>query len=328
MCVCVGGGVFNSLVYNFPQDDHVLRLPLTLNWRRGTDMPSNMGTTVQAVVLGDNVYVGGGGTDNDCDSCTVMKLNLQQNRWTKLPQYSTKYFAMTSHTNQLVLVGGRDPVTQKQSNLTAVFESGKWTHPYPPMNVARHSSTAVCFNNYIIVAGGRDNLGCTSSVEVLDAASKRWYTAESLPNPRSHMKSTLIRNTLYIMGGIDQTQSSTKVVHIAELNELIAKAVSKQVSPILWQVIEDTPLRYSAPLSIGGSLLAIGGRDDRSNPSSSIYLYQPDTRRWVRVGNLPTARILCVCSVLSSGEVIVAGGQTGGYGQWTSTIDFLSIFEA
>ena len=32
-----------------------------------------------------------------------------------------------------------------------------WTQPYPPMKIARHSSTAVSFNNHIIVAGGRDD---------------------------------------------------------------------------------------------------------------------------------------------------------------------------
>ena len=86
------------------------------------------------------------------------------------------------------------------------------------MNTARHSSTAVCFNTYIIVAGGRDDQGRTSSVEVLDLTARIWYIAESLPNPRYELKSTLIGNTLYLMGGCDHTGSSTKVVHEANLN--------------------------------------------------------------------------------------------------------------
>ncbi len=72
------------------------------------------------------------------------------------------------------------------------LSQGKWTHPYPQMKIARSSSTAVSFNNHIIVAGGVDNEGPTSSVEVLDVASRRWYIAQSLPNPRSGLKSTLI----------------------------------------------------------------------------------------------------------------------------------------
>ncbi len=150
-------------------------------------MPIKMGTSVQSVVIGNTVYVGGGHAGKDR---TVMK--LEQDQWTKLPEYTSKYFAMTSLANRLVLVGGRDPRNNKRINQLAVFESGEWTNPYPPMNISRSSSIAVSFNNHIIVAGGYDDEVRISSVEVLDVASKKWYIAQSLPNPRTEMKSTLI----------------------------------------------------------------------------------------------------------------------------------------
>ncbi|XP_064407586.1 kelch-like protein 24 [Halichondria panicea] len=286
-------------------------------------MPIKMGISVQSVVIGDTVYVGGGFADNNRDRCTVMK--LEQDQWTKLPKYTARWFAMTSLANRLVLVGGIDPSNNKPTNQLAVFESGEWTHPYPPMNIARHSSTAVSFNNYIIVAGGRDDKVRISSVEVLDVASRRWYIAQSLPNPQSELKSTLIGNTLYLMGGWDHTRGAIKTVHHVDLNELIAKALSNLDTPTLWQILQEVPLKFSAPLSIGRSLLAVGGRDDRDNSSSSIHLYQPDTRRWVKVGDLPTARDCCTCSVLPSGEVIVAGGQTKLFGNYLQTVDIFCI---
>ena len=126
------------------------------------------------------------------------------------------------------------------------------------------------------------------------------------------------------MGGLDHI-GPTKTVHHLDLNELIAKALSNQDTPtLLWQSLQEVPLEYSAPLSsIGRSLIAVGGRDDRLITSSLIHLYQPDTRRWVKVGNLPTARSHCTCSVLPSGEVIVAGGLGGR--RYVNTVDFLSI---
>ena len=287
-------------------------------------MPIKMGTTVQSVVIGDTVYVGGGDAVNGRGACTVMK--LEQDQWTKLPEYTAKCFAMTSLANRLVLVGGRDPRNNKPTNHLAVFESGEWTHPYPPMNIARDSSTAVSFNNHIIVADGCDDKGRISSVEVLDVASRRWYIAQSLPNLRSELKSTLIGNTLYLMGGYDHTLSATKTVYHVDLTELVAKAHSNLDTPTLWQTLQEVPLVRSAPLSIGRSLLAVGGRDDRYISSSSIHLYQPDTRRWVKVGDLPTARSCCTCSVLPSGEVIVAGGQTSSFIIRRLTIvDFFTI---
>ena len=284
-------------------------------------MPINMSYSVQSVVIGDTVYVGGGYSRNrarnrTCDMCTVMK--LEQDQWTKLPEYTAKYFAMTSLKNRLVLVGGDDLKNNKQTNQLAVFESGEWTHPYPPMNIARSSSTAVSFNNHIIVVGGVDDEGPTSSVEVLDVASRRWYIAQSLPNPRSRLKSTLIGNTLYLMGELDFT-----VFHI-NLNEFIVNARSNMNIPTLWQMIEEAPLQVSAPLSIGRSLLAVGGADNRVKPSLLIHLYQPHTREWVKVGNLPTARYFFTCSVLPSGEIIVAGGDDGQF-NCLNTVEFLSI---
>ncbi len=139
-------------------------------------------------------------------------------------------------------------------------------------------------------------------------ASRRWYTAQSLPNPRSGLGSTLIGNTLYLMGGWDHIKA-TQTVHHINLTELIAKAGSNLDTPTLWQTIQDTPFWFSAPLCLGRSLLAVGGRDDNFYPSSSIHLYKPDTSGWVKVGDLPTPRYHCTCSVLSSGEVIVAGGD-------------------
>ena len=286
-------------------------------------MPIKMGTTVQSVVIGDTVYVGGGRADNGRDRCTVMK--LEQDQWTKLPEYTAKSFAMTSLANRLVLVGGYDPRNKKRTNQLAVFESGEWTHPYPLMNIARTSSTAVSFNNHIIVAGGEDDKGhSSSSVEVLDLASRRWYFAQSLPNPRSSLKSTLTGNTLYLMGGFEHTWLTKTVYHV-DLNELIAKALSNLDTPTLWQRLKEVPLMLSAPLSIGRSLLAVGGADDRFNPSSPIHLYQPDTRRWVKVGDLPTARFNCTCSVLPSRDIIVAGGETKLFSTYIQTVDFFSI---
>ncbi len=280
-------------------------------------------TTIESVVIGDTVYVGGGlVADNPRGRCTVMK--LEQDQWTKLPEYTARYFAMTSLANRLVLVGGFDSRNNKRTNQLVVFESGEWTHPYPPMNIARFSSTAVSFNNHIIVAGGCDDKGSTSCVEVLDVASRRWYIAQSLPNPRSGLKSTLIGNTLYLMGGMDHTGRPTKTVHHVDLNKLIAKTLSNLDTPPHWQTLQEVPLVYSAPLSIGRSLLAVSGWDGKLNSSSSIHLYQPDHRRWVKVGDLPTARYNCTCSVLPSGEVIVAGGKTDLF-KCIQTVDFFSI---
>ena len=302
-------------------------------------MPCKMGTTIQCAIIKNTAYLGGGYAGNDCDCCTVMKLDLQRNKWTKLKPHNTKYFAMTSLSDRLFLIGGLSCSADtedllKPTNWVTVLNhtSGKMSD-YSPMNIARHSSTAVGFESHIIVVGGSDHQGHTHTVEVFDWRLWKWYLIadrESLPCPLSEAKSALIGTNLYVMGGRVYQGHFTSTVHKIDVNKLIetAKTQSKCTS---WQTIQDTPLKCSSPLvTPTGALLAVGGYNDTKQPSSSIYLYQPDTRRWVKVEDLPTARYNCTCSVLPSGEVVVAGGQTGtGSGQFSvsylSTVDFLSI---
>ena len=297
-------------------------------------MPFGMGGTVQSVVLGNKVYIGGGDARTDRGACKVMVYDIQRNKYSTLPQYNAYRFAMTAFNNQLVLAGGWDLASRKPTNQIAVFQSDKWNCPYPPMTIARSSSTAVSFNNHIIVAGGRDDQGRRiSSVEVLDVTSNRWCIADPLPVVRSSMKSVVVGDMCYIMGGLDHTDSYTNVVHRVNLRGLTEKAVSMATSPAtprpvsLWQTEEDTPLIQSAPLVLKQSLLAVGGIDYRSDASTSIHLYQSGTRRWVKVGDLPTARYVCTCSVLPNGQVLIAGGQVRPL-YYLSRVDLLTVTES
>ena len=312
-----------------------LKPPLTLIWRRGKDMPFRMGDAVQSVVLGNKVYIGGGGAGSDRNDCTVMVYDIMRDQCSTLPQYNAKYFAMTSLDNLLVVAGGVDRATRKTTNQIAVFESMKWTCPYPPMNIARSSSTAVSFNNHIVVAGGYVQGWNISSVEVLDITSNWWSTADPLPGARSMMKSAMVGDMWYLMGGWDHTGNCTKVVHRVNIRELSGKAISMatcQATPnplSLWQTIPDTPHFFSSPLVINRALLAVGGRDDRFTAATSIRLYQPGSWRWVKVGDLPTARYYCTSSVLPNGEVLVAGGNDESmFVPYLNRVDLLTVIES
>ena len=297
-------------------------------------MPFGLRGDVQSVVLGNKVYIGGGDALDERDACTVMVYDIQRDTYSTLLPYNAGYFAMTALNNQLVLAGGMDLASREPTNQIAVLQSDKWARPYPPMTIARHSSTAVSFNNHVIVAGGRDDQGRPiSSVEVLDVTSNRWCIADPLPVGRSVMKSVVVGDMCYIMGGVDHTGKGTKVVHRVNLRELTEKAVSMatdQVTPkpiSLWQTEEDTPLFQSAPLVLKQSLLAVGGLDDMFDVSTSIHLYQSGTRRWVKVGDLPTARSHCTCSELPNGQALIAGGFYRSSSQM-SRVDLLTVTES
>ncbi len=61
-------------------------------------MPVAMSGYIQSVEINDTVYVGGG------DDYIVMAYHKQSWQWHTLPPFSTKWFAMTTINNKLVVV--------------------------------------------------------------------------------------------------------------------------------------------------------------------------------------------------------------------------------
>ena len=287
---------------------------------------------LQSVVAQGRVYVGGGGADKDEDKCTVMMYE-QGAGWRTLPRYQYCRFAMAVLQDQLTLVGGQDP-SEKVTNQIAVWDSRQWTDPYPPMPTPRRSPAVVTYTKWLVVAGGSGGgSSYLSTVEVMDTTNKQWFTATLLPVGCSSITSAIVGEECYFMGGITHHvqsmsgQPNKQVFHVS-ISAITPQAPSQSaITPVQWHTLPDTPLECSTALALHGSLLAVGGRNCLGNPSSAIHLYQPGSRQWVKVGDLPTARLFCSCTLLPSGEIFVAGGLTrqGGYMSYITQVDVVSV---
>ena len=269
-------------------------------------MPLHMTDHIQAVVIGGNVYVGGGyasfGRGN-----TVMVYSLQTGSWRTLLPYETDDYGMAAVNNQLVLVSA------SHSNV-GVWDEGTqtWTHPCLKMPTSRKLTSVISYHKWLIVTGGCYNNYYSDKVELLDTLSGQWYEGPPLPNRFSEMSSAINGNMWYLSRGFIRVSipQANKHVFSVCLDELISQAVSQRAgdatsrsTPSPWQTLTDTPLPHSTVLVVNRALLAVGGSD-----SSAIHHYQPSSKRWVKVGALPTKRWMCACTVLPSGEIFVAGG--------------------
>ena len=229
--------------------------------------------------------------------------------WRTLPRYRYKYFAMAVLQDQLTLVGGREVFNTRVTNQISVWDSQQWTQPYPHMPTPRHSTAAATFINWLVVAGGVDVSSYLSAVEIMDTTNKQWFTAMPLPTKCFDMTLAVVGDECYFMGGSTGSLSGTKQVLHGSLPAITSRAVSQStITPAQWDTLPDMPLYYSAVLALHGSLLAVGGHNDRQHCSTAIHLYQPGNRQWLKVGDLPTARSHCSCTLLPSGEILVAGG--------------------
>ena len=124
------------------------------------------------------------------------------------------------------------------------------------------------------------------------------------------MKTAIVGDLWYLMGGCDVNGRATDKVYSVSLPALISQVNSTQRDPQIWKCISGLGLYYSTPLSISGSLLAVGEKImDKRELVTTIHHYQPETGEWVKVGDLPSPRSRCTCTVMNNGEVLVAGGR-------------------
>ena len=291
-----------------------LKFPFQLNWRCGPDMPFGVGDYLRSVVVEGTVYVGGGGRHSASDNdYIVMTYDISRGEWATLPPYRTRGFAMTSINNQLVLVGGEEH-GGGSSKVLGVWDaySKQWTHPYPEMHTACGLCSAVVRNEWLVVAGGRsasgDQLSSLSSVEVMNTHSKQWYAGPPTPKPWAAMKTATVGDECYFMGGYNATWSSTNTVYSVSLSALTTGLNSSTNKGQIWKEISGLQTTRSTPLSIRGSLLAVGGRDKGRGSVTAIHLYQPDTGAWKKVGDLPTRASDCTCAMIADRVMLVAGG--------------------
>ena len=271
-----------------------------------------------AVVMKGDVYFEGGVALSVKDEQTVYVYSPRSDFWSQLPPYKYRYFRLTViNENNLVAVGGQDVRTLKVTNKLAVWDDKQhhWVFSLPVMNTACHSPAVTTYNQWLLVAGGYGEQGRLSRVEVMNVSSKQWYQVASLPVAGSYMSSTMIGNMWYLMSGFTNNGSGKSVMSVC-VEHFISEAISQPAganSSTLsrWNSLPNTPSETSTALAFQGALLAVGGRDDLT-PSSTIYLYQPSTSKWIKAGDMPTERSIFACTVLPNGDIMIAGGTWGG----------------
>ena len=289
-----------------------LSLPLQLAWEHGLDLPFAMGDYLQSVVIEGKVFVGGGygGYGNDSEYI-VMEYDGQSGEWAKLPRYRACNSALVAIENHLVLVSGYERSFRIKA--LGVWDSSakQWVHPYPEMKVGRSSPSAVVYSDWLVVSGGRgDTEGRLSSVEALNIPLKQWHIASPMPVVWARMKSAVVGNTSYFMGGGIGGASHTQDVYSVYLPALIMQLNSKcKTDGDIWKKESTLTTTLSSPLSMHGCLFAFGGWDKDRMPSTSVLLYRADSREWVKAGDMPRPRYNFTCAVIKEGEILVAGGD-------------------
>ena len=268
-----------------------------------------------AVSHGNVVYF------NSYNSTAVYCYESQRQLWRQLPDCPSENSALVMADNKLTTIGGIDQhgrPTNSLASLTGEGKDSKWVELFPRMPTARYGLAAVCRGRNVIAAGGKSDGGrsysyrIVTTVEILDTQLRQWSSAASLPHPMHWASITVCEDLLYLLGGLDQNSDRALSVLTSSITDLLHQQQETANQLRVWRQAADTPYYYSTAVSVGGQLLAIGGRDEHSKNTSAVAAYDPTSDSWQDMGHMATPRWHSLVAVLPSNQLIVAGGW-GGY---------------
>ena len=257
--------------------------------------------------------------DNN-DEYIVYCYDPSQDKWTTLPPLPVEWFGLGQVNGKLVAVGGEERNSQTSSEVYTYDEkSRKWKQIIPRMPTARWSLGVLSLQAALVVAGGVSE----ATVEIFKPDTSQWYNTDPLPTACCHISLVAIGNTCYALGGFTSPSYLNQALY-ASVDDLLCKAVpanqtthsGSSDTQSAWKTLPSTPTYGPAAAVLDGNLLAIGGtktHKEKSAPKKEVYMYSPSTNSWIYISDLPAPQLRAAVAVLSSTEILVIGGEDGGY---------------
>ena len=275
------------------------------------------------MVRGAAVAHGSVGYFSSWGSYDVLAYDSEKDDWSKLPECPQKDFGLAVINNLLTAVGG---YFSSFTNRLVSFNGSEWVTIFPPMPTKRHSLVIVSAQNYVTAAGGV-GVGVTvlSTVEVMNVATREWYTAASLSEPIYVTSATVCGERLYLLGGLDKNVNSTRVVFTCSLDSLLHSCHPPSQTPphtneaVVWQCFTDVPMLDSTCTTLNGRVLAVGGSDSHYIDTADVRIYDTDSDSWPLVGHMSTARSRCL--VVGLRDCIIAVGGFISSSSKTSSVE-------
>ena len=145
-----------------------------------------------------------------------------------------------------------------------------------------------------------------------------------MPCPLSGASAAVLGDQLYIAGDRDESKS----VLTCSLSDLLPPqspdtrlhTPSSANKTGVWRRARDLPVTDSTLVTLGGHLLAVGGKDDSKKSTFNVYRYDSSTDLWMITSHMTTKRYACLAAALTGDQCLIVGGYTSGTTQ-TDTVE-------
>jgi Galactose oxidase, central domain/Kelch motif len=220
-----------------------------------------------------------------------------------------------------VLIAGGNNVGTTCLNSAAIFNSstGKFTATgsMTDAHCFAHTTT-VLQNGYVLITGGEDQTGnIVNTADMYNPATGKFdcsglggvdpttgYCLSTLTDGRFHDTATLLQNgSVLIAGGYDGSIVNTAEIYVWPTGFSATGNMT------------DSRENHTATLittgANAGDVLIAGGLDAAGVVQQSAELFNPATGSFATTGSMTHARYLHTATQLSSGKILIAGGEDG-----------------
>jgi glucose/arabinose dehydrogenase len=269
-------------------------------WKRLSDMPE-VRSEMEAVAIGDKIYVAGGLNNSREGTNTVFIYNIKEDNWelgTSM-QLSLHHAGATSFNEKLYVVGGYLDSWKPSSSLL-IYDSklDTWTVG-PDMPTARGALTAQFLGGKLYAVGGFS--GTTLSVnEVFDPKTNNWETKSKMPTNREHLTSAVLDDQLYVIGGRERA-----------LNLNLTERYESQTDS--WETLEPLPTARSGLTAsvLSGAIFVFGGESTLKTFDEN-EAYVPE-EGWFSQQPMPISRHGLASTTVGSNIYVIGGGAVSGF---------------
>ena len=234
-------------------------------------------------------------------SKSVYKYEWSTEKWEKLLPCPYRHSALVIIDGALTTVGGYDG--SRFTNKLFTLQQSEWVTEYPPMNTARSRTAVVRTSNdsYVIVIGGGGG-DWSTTVELFQVRSRRWYELANLPQPLSSPSATLCGNQLHVIGYDGDGYSCSLQGLLSNDQPTMSLSMPHSVT---WTLLPRLPVQASTAAVLSGQLVIIGGMKSWS-PVNSIH--QLVNGLWAEIGTMTSERCLCIVVSSSPDNIMIVGG--------------------
>ena len=275
--------------------------------------------SASAVMVNDHIYVCGGCCSDVDLERRVQVFSVNDCTWSTLPESLQYRCQGAAINNKLALIGGREAASGRVTNLVSTWTGQGWQQDLPPMPTKRSRPGVTTYHTFVVVAGGlgEDEQTLLSSIDVLNITTRQWWTLADLqlPQPMCIMQFAISSAHLCVASAIVSYDAATKTCTTSnDVWQLPVTALENILTngdngtPHQWTKVAPTPYYDSVVLQDTAHIVAVGGDNESYQPTSDVLVYNPDSDKWSKVGQLSVPRTRCAVVSLSRTSFIVCGG--------------------